>query len=661
MSYFVTGATGFIGGRLVKQLLEQRKGTIYLLTRRASKKRLDKLIKEWGGEKRLVPIIGDLAKRNLGVSKADLEKVKKAKIKHFFHLAAIYDMSADAESQKKANLDGTAHALQLAKAIKAGCFHHTSSIAAAGTYQGTFTEEMFEEATGLDHPYFSTKHDSEALVRAEKGIPWRIYRPAMVVGDSKTGEIDKVDGPYYLFTLIKKLRKSLPPWVPIAGIEGGHWNIVPVDFVVDAMNHLAHKKGLNGRCFHLTDTEDYRVGELFNMFAKTANAPRMAMRINASMFAFIPSGILSAITSLAPIRRIIDTVLGDLGIPSSALKFINYKPRFDNKATLKELKGSGIQAPNLNDYAWRIWDYWERHLDPSLFVDRTLSGRVRNKVVLVTGASSGIGQSVALKVAEAGANVIIVARGKEKLLETEKMIKKAGGKAFMYTADLSDLKSCDRLVKNVTKDHGGVDVLVNNAGRSIRRSVALSYDRFHDFERTMQLNYFGCLRLTLGFLPGMQEKRNGHIINISSIGAQSYPSRFSAYVASKSALDAFSQCASSEFSSENIHFTTINMPLVRTPMIAPTKLYNNVPTISPDEAAAMITKAIVYRPKRVATRLGTFMAVSHALMPKVTEIILNTAYKLFPDSAAAKGEKEKEQEVSAEQIAFAQITRGIHW
>ena len=318
--------------------------------------------------------------------------------------------------------------------------------------------------------------------------------------------------------------------------------------------------------------------------------------------------------------------------------------------------------PPLETYAPKLWDYWERNLDPDLFIDHSLSGRVKDKVVVVTGASSGIGKATALKMAEAGAKVILVARGEDKLLETKREIDGLGGKAWIYAADIADIASCDALVQRVQKEHGGCDYLVNNAGRSIRRGVINSFDRFHDFERTMQLNYFGALRLIMGFLPKMIEKKRGHIINISSIGVLTNAPRFSAYVASKSALDSFSACAASEFIDKGINFTTINMPLVRTPMIAPTKIYESVPTLSPEEAAALVVDAIVNRPVRIASRLGIFGAVCHAAAPKLTQVLLNTAFNMFPDSSAAAGKKGGEpQPLTPEQMAFAQITQGIHW
>ena len=662
MSYFVTGGTGFIGRFLIGNLLK-RKGSIHVLVRKASLKKFDAMVKKQGWDpKRVIAVPGDMTAANCGLSAAQVRALT-AKIQHFFHLAAIYDLTASAAEQQAANIDGTQHALDLAAALKVKCFHHASSIAAAGLYPGVFREDMFDEAEGLDDPYLRTKHESEGLVRAEKRVKWRIYRPGMVVGHSKTGEMDKIDGPYYFFTFLKKLREMLPPWMPTLGIEGGRINIVPVDFVADAIDHIAHKPKLDGHCFHITDPEPQRVGEVLNTFARAGHAPEMTMRIDARMFAFVPGGVRMAVGNLPPVKRFVGMLLRDFKIPKEVLKFITYPTRFDNRETERALKGSGISVPKLDDYAWRLWGYWERHLGPDLVVGRSLQGKVRKKVVLITGGSSGIGLSTAQRVAEAGATTIIVARGEEELFKARDAMKKDGGKVFAYTADLADMASCDALVKQVPADHGHVDVLVNNAGRSVRRSIEASYDRFHDFERTMQLNYFGSIRLIMGFMPTMTQRRKGHIINISSIGVLASSPRFSAYVASKAALDAFSRCAQGELSGKGISFTTINMPLVKTPMIAPTKMYDSVPTLTPDEAADLLVKAIIEKPSRIATRLGIFSALVNAVAPKAYEVVMNTAFELFPDSAAAKGDRKalKEEQPSNEQIAFASLMRGVHW
>jgi NAD(P)-dependent dehydrogenase (short-subunit alcohol dehydrogenase family) len=674
MAYLVTGATGFIGRHLVELLLE-REGTIYVLVREGSRGRLEELRSRWGApEGRIAPVTGDLLQPRMGVSEEDVERLR-GEVDHLFHLAAIYDMTADEETQHRANVEGTRHMVELADAIEAGRVHMVSSIAAAGLFKGTFHESMFEEAQDLDtHPYFRTKHESEKVVREESNRPWRVYRPGIVVGHSETGEMDKIDGPYYFFKLIQRLRNALPPWFPTIGVEGKNINLVPVDFVVKAMDHIAHLDGLDGRAFHLTDPNPKSAGQVINIFARAAHAPQMGMRLDPKMFAVIPEGVRSGLQMLPPVRRITDTVLGDLGIPRSVLTYVNYPTDFDSREAQAALEGTGISVPPLETYAPALWDYWERKLDPDLFKDRSLAGSVRDKTVMITGASSGIGKAAALKIAEAGGITLLVARTPEKLEETKAEIEERGGTAHIHRADLSDQDDIDRMADEVLAEHGRVDILINNAGRSIRRSVALSYDRIHDYERTMQLNYFGALKLILKLLPAMRERKSGHIINISSIGVQTHTPRFSAYVASKAALDAFSRCIGSEVIDDGVNITTIHMPLVRTPMIAPTKMYDAFPTSTPDEAAEMIADAIIYKPKKIATRLGNFGELLYNLSPKVSDAILNTAYKLFPDSKAARGRKElpagakeevkddvKEEDVSTEGVAFAYLMRGVHW
>ena len=567
MQYFVTGATGFIGKRLVKKLLERKGAVVHFLIRKESADKVADLRSFWGvGPTRAIPVFGDLTAKKLGVAADDVKKLK-GQIDHFYHLAAVYDLGADEETQVAVNIEGTRNTVDLAKAIDAGHFHHVSSIAAAGLYEGVFREDMFEEAEGLDHPYFQTKHESEKIVRQDCKVPWTVYRPAMVVGDSTTGEMDKIDGPYYFFKLIQRLRQLLPPWMPTVGLEGGRVNIVPVDFVVNALNVISHQKDITKKCYHLVDPVGYRVGDVLDIFSRAAHAPRMNLFVNAALLGFIPKSVKKSLMALAPVRRVRNAVMKDLGLPEDMLTFVNYPTRFDCRETLAALKGSGVTCPNLKDYAWRLWDYWERNLDPELFIDRTLKGTVAGKVVLITGGSSGIGLAAAHKFAEAGATTIICGRDQDKLDEACAEAKAKGYSFIAYSADIADMTDCDRFVQLLIDNHGGVDFLINNAGRSIRRAIESSYDRFHDYERTMQLNYFGCLRVTMGFLPGMVAKRKGHVVNISSIGVLTNAPRFSAYVASKAALDAWTRCASSEFADQGITFTTINMPLVRTPMI----------------------------------------------------------------------------------------------
>ena len=503
MSYFVTGATGFIGRHLVELLL-QREGTMYVLVREGSKGRLEELRNRWGvGSERLVGVVGDLSQRRLGVSDGEVERLR-GQIDHFFHLAAIYDMTADAESQKVANIEGTRHMVEFAEAVEAERVHMVSSIAAAGLYKGVWRENMFEEAENLDvHPYFRTKHESEAIVRTECSRPWRVYRPGIVVGHSETGEMDKIDGPYYFFKLIRRLRGAVPEWMPMLGVEGREINLVPVDFVARAMDQIAHLDGLDGRAFHLTDPNPKTAGEVIDIFARAAHAPQSSARVPAEIID-LAAPVIKAAASLPPGDIVADWLLRDFGIPLSVLTYISYPTKFDSRGAQAALAGAGIRVPPLEAYADKLWDYWERHLDPDLFQDRTLVGAVRGRrglisgtgqvleqqipdellrfvrraagkaslekaargrIVLVTGASSGIGKAAAMKIADAGGIVLLVARTAEKLEETKATIEASGGTAYVHPADLSDMDDIDRMADEVLAQHGRVDILVNNAGR----------------------------------------------------------------------------------------------------------------------------------------------------------------------------------------------------
>jgi thioester reductase-like protein len=667
MAYLVTGATGFIGRHLVERLLANRHGKVYVLVRESSAGRLDDLVHRWStatgvaAAKRVVPVLGDLRRPLLGVGEERVEELR-GKVEHFVHLAAVYDMTAPAERNTAANVGGTTHAVELARTLEVGCLHHASSIAVAGAFQGTFTEEMFDEGQRLPSPYHRTKWEAERLVREQPFVPWRVYRPGIVVGDSRTGEMDKVDGPYYFFKTIQRARGLLPEWLPLLGPDLGWTNVVPVDWVAAAMEHLMHVPDLDGSAFHLTDPRGQRVAELVNELAAAAHAPRVAVTLDRRLTRAVPTWPVALALELPPWGPPGGLALRELGIPEEVLAHMELHPRFDSTATQLALAGSVHERPpELHTYAQRLWDYWEREMDPGLSRDRTLEEALHGRRVLITGASSGIGRATALKVAAAGGVPLLVARNVERLEEVRAETVAAGGAAYVYAADVSDMESVDDLVARVLSDHRHVDMLVNNAGRSIRRSVALSYDRFHDFERTMQLNYFGAIRLILGLLPNMRDRGSGHIVNISSIGVQTNPPRFSAYVASKAALDAFTRVVASETIGDGVTFTTIHMPLVRTPMIAPTKMYDAFPAIDPEQAADMICEALRKRPKHMGTRLGTAGEVLYALSPKAVDRILHLAYRVFPDSAAARGLHDAEERASFEQIAMATLTRGVHW
>ncbi len=661
MRYFVTGGTGLIGRFLVKHLLE-RGGEVFLLVRSGSEHKLTRLHDFWGahgGE--VTPIIGDITKTAV---LEDAEQITDlaGTIDHFFHLAAVYDISVDNERAEEINVQGTRNVVQLANSIGGDMmFHHVSSIAVAGDHDGFFREDFFDEGQTFSNPYYRTKFQSEKVVRDDVEVPLRVYRPGIVVGSSETGETDKIDGPYYFFKLIQKTRDMLPKWVPLVGLEGNKIHLAPVDYVAAAMDHIAHQDDLDESCFHLVDPNPKSIGDTANAFCRAAHAPELAMRVDSRLFNFLPTGMVRNLTSLPMIQQVLEEAANSIGVPKALFGQMNFNCTFDDRSTQIALRGTDIKCPPLEDYAWKVWDYWERHLDPDLHVEANFGPMVEGKVAVVTGASSGIGAVVARRLGEAGARVVVLARREEKLEAVCEDIRNMGGEAHPYPCDLTNLENVDDVVQEIVDDLGSIDILVNNAGRSIRRSAFESLDRFHDFQRTMELNYFGALRMIMRSLPHMRDQGGGHIINISSIGVLSNAPRFSAYVASKAALDAFSRCIAAEVKDAGIDLSTIYMPLVRTPMIQPTKIYQFVPALTPDEAGDLVVEAIVTKPKRIATPLGTFADVMYSLAPKVNDAILNMGYRMFPSSQKTKGDDSENEELSPEGVAFAYLLRGIHW
>jgi NAD(P)-dependent dehydrogenase (short-subunit alcohol dehydrogenase family) len=294
---------------------------------------------------------------------------------------------------------------------------------------------------------------------------------------------------------------------------------------------------------------------------------------------------------------------------------------------------------------------------------RTLQEAVEGRTILITGGSSGIGEAAAKKIAEAGGAVALVARTQENLEKVANEIRGDGGTAHVYPCDLSDMDAIAAMADRVLDELGGVDILINNAGRSIRRSLELSYDRIHDYQRTMQLNYLGAVQLILKFVPGMRERGHGHIVNVSSVGVQTRAPRFGAYIASKAALDSLCDVLQAETVDDDVRFTTVHMALVRTPMISPTTLYDKFPALTPDQAAGVIADAIVHRPRRASSPFGQFAAVADAVNPAVMDRVRNRAFAMFGDSDAARGDESATDTTQFDRRSetFVRATRGIHW
>ncbi|MEZ0362306.1 SDR family oxidoreductase [Mycobacterium sp. pUA109] len=634
MRYVVTGGTGFIGRRVVSQLLATRPDAeVWVLVRRGSLGRFEKLAAGWGA--RAKPLVGDLTAADLGLTDAVITEL--GAVSHVVHCAAIYDLTAGEAEQRAANVDGTRAVIGLARRLDA-TLHHVSSISVAGDFRGEYTEDDFDVGQRLPTPYHQTKFEAELLVRSTPGLRYRVYRPAVVVGDSRTGEMDKVDGPYYFFPVLAKLA-VLPRFTPMALPDTGRTNVVPVDYVVDALVALMHAEGCDGRTFHLTAPTTIGLRGIYRGVAAEAGLPPL----RASLPRSVAAPVLRARGRAKVWRNMAAT---QLGIPPELLDVVDLAPTFTAEATRAALRGTGIEVPEFASYAPRLWRYWAERLDPDRARRDDPAGPLVGRHVIITGASSGIGRASALAVAERGATVFALARNAEALDDLIAEIRAAGGTAYAFTCDVTDSASVDHTIKDILGRFDHVDYLVNNAGRSIRRSVIHSTDRLHDYERVMAVNYFGAVRMTLALLPHWRERRFGHVVNVSSAGVQARSPKYSAYLPSKAALDAFAEVVSTETLSDHITFTNIHMPLVATPMIAPSRRLNPVPPISAEHAAAMVVRGLVEKPARIDTPTGTLAEAGNYFTPRLSRRILHQLYLGYPDSAAARGLAPAEPDVA---------------
>jgi NAD(P)-dependent dehydrogenase (short-subunit alcohol dehydrogenase family) len=649
----VTGGTGFLGRAVLARLLDEAPDAhLHVLARATSVGKVPE-------HERITPVVGDLTEPGLGLTAGDLP----GRLDDVIHLGAVYDLRAG-EDQAATNVDGTRAVIEVARSTGA-TLHHVSTIAVAGDTTGTFRESDFDRGQRFPTPYHRTKFEAEKLVREAAGLTWRIYRPSAVVGDSVTGEIDKIDGPYYLFGMIAALAK-LPTGFPMAVPALGSTNIVPVDYVTAALVALALTPGLDGRTFHLGSPRPQPIREVYSALARAAGAPEARATLPGKPAdAFLHS-------ESAPVSTIRKVALRKFGIPSVMADHLTFPFEFDTGQTREALRGKGIDVPDLESYAPALWNHWEKHLDPLRARRQHPAGPLVGRHVLVTGGSSGIGRATAIAAARKGAVLFLLARGEDELNKTVEEIRAFGGTAYGYVCDVTDSESVDVTVRSILHEHDHVDMLVNNAGRSIRRSLLRSTDRLHDFERTMAVNYFGAVRLILALLPHMTERKYGHVVNISSAAVQAHTPRFAAYVGSKSALDGFTEVAAAETLGDGITFTTIHMPLVDTPMIAPTEDGNAGPIATPEKAAAMVIRALVERPKRIDVPLGTFGEWGAIVNPRGKDRVMHQFFRAFDDSAAAKGEAPRTAEapkaVHAKEIKVPKLARrlgrlvpGAHW
>ena len=638
----LTGATGFVGKHLVEALLNAGHD-LTLLVRNPESQQIYDWLNSWNTEQN---------PQRITVQKFDLEQADFAlksglewlNIDHVYHLAAIYNLDADPAQVLATNVQGTRHLLEkLHQAEFTGAFHFVSSIAVAGDFNGSFDEMMFDEGQQHSHVYHQSKFQSEALVREfreQASFKVMIYRPSAIVGHSKTGYIDKIDGPYYLFTLISLLKRWVPGKVPLPVFQTQvALDMVPVDYVVAALLNISQhqSKTLSAEqfCFHLTNPDSPSLSDLFQMLLKLADGPAIGLTIpidGITKFAGIPQ--LKLALQLKAIRMLKKELFSLIGIPESVTNALMPKVTFSADRTRALLAGTDIQLPPVETYLEHLWDYYAKHLDPYknriFYAKKTFKG----KRIIITGGSSGIGFEAAKIAYGLGAHVLLVARNTDKLKICESELKHLtteGGQVSSFSCDLSEADACDQLIRFVQDTFGGVDILFSNAGRSIRRSVAKSEGRFHDLERTMQLNYFGAARLILGLIPCMKRQGGGHIIHSSSMGTLSATPRFGPYMASKIALDTLMDSMAAEFANHNIHFSSIKFPLVKTPMVAPTAAFKKAKLTSPEQAAKMFMDTVIDKNRHKMTATGSLLGFVAWVSPNFMTQLYNYGFQIWPD------------------------------
>ncbi len=631
---FVTGATGLIGRHLVDRLLA-RGGAVSILLRPGSRASRRAALERWGERVEVWP--GDVTEPGLGLS--DAHAAALADIDHVFHVAGYYDLEGAPAQMEAVNVEGTRRLLALLEGRGfAGVLHHVSSVAVAGTHDGAFGEDMLDEGQRFAHPYHRSKHASETLVRSST-LRWRVYRPSAVVGHSKTGQMDRIDGPYFLFRAIHALRNALPPWVTLPGFEGPALNMVPVDFVADAIAAIASQPGLDARGFHLVDPAPPSFRQTFNLIAEAAGAPKLGKARLGKLTRMLPGAnhVIAQLESLRFMRR---ELAADFGVPASVRAAANPDVTYETTNVEAALASTGIRCPPQSAYVEALWDYYLRNLDPKRDRKKRYAAAFDGKRALVTGASSGIGRAMALTLAEAGAHVVLVARRRAELEQLRDEIETAGGEATVAPADLTDHAAVDAMMARALP----VDLLINNAGKSIRRPLAESLERFHDLERVMQINFFAPARLIRSALPSMRE-RGGHIVNVLSAGAHFPSPRFGAYTASKAALSQLGDVLAAEHLHENVRVTNAYLHWVRTPMMDATGKYEDTRAMTPEEATAMVLDGVLDRKQHVARGTDVRRFALARIHPSGLARILNVLYRIYADDPATHPELELDRQV----------------
>jgi short-subunit dehydrogenase len=613
----ITGATGLIGRHLVPEL--RRRGHEVTAVVRGGR--------EVDGA---TVVDGDVCQPGLGL------EVKASEFDAVVHLAAVYDLLADEDHLLSTNVGGVENLLAWLGSDWGGVLHHISSVAIAGDFSGRLEEDGFDVGQGFANPYHRSKFEAEKRVR-DSGLRTRIYRPSAVVGDSKTGAIDRADGPYFLFPALKRARDVYPRWMPLPNTLEGRINMVPVDWVARAMAHWIDA-GEDGQTYHLVDPEPPYAGDTWNLLSDAAGGP--PMRGSLSRWKKRVPFVFDTAGGLGMVRFYGEQRLRDLGVPPQVKASFNQKVKFG--AASHDSLPENLRCPPQSAYVAPIWDYWLRNLDSDLDPIEAARTKIEGKVVLITGGSSGVGAELAVQCGAAGATVLLAARREAELTAVAERVRTAGGTCAWRVTDLNEVEECDALVAWAQAEAGQVDILVNNAARSIRRPAAESLERYHDFERVMKLNFFAPVRLIRGVLPGMRERGDGVIVNVLTAGITLPTPYFAAYGASKSALHHLTDTLSAEHLHEGVHVMSVLLPWVRTAMMDQDR-YGDTKAMTADKAAAWMLDGIVRRKRRVVN--GTFRRrwAINVLAPAFMTRALSIVTRVYADEPSEHPEFEADR------------------
>ena len=631
---FFTGATGLVGRELVPRLLA-RGAAVTALVRPSSMVRHEPLFERWralavssGGA--LAVAAGDVAKVELGLEGG----FSLAGFDHIFHAAAVRDLEAAAATLHAINADGTRRLVELALAHGfAGTLHLLSSVAVAGDHRGVLREDQLDIGQRHVHPYQRSTYLAEAVVRAADGLRHRIYRPAWVVGHSRTGATSRSDGPYHLFRAIRQARAVPLSSLSLAASFDAPINMVPVDHVAEVIDFLAFAPGLDGSCFHVVDPRPPGFRHTYNLIARAARAPWLLL---GGLSGWLPRRLRDGLGTLVFLRQ---QAMRDLGMPPAVAQMLDSRVRFDTRVVDAALAGSGIVCPAQDDYVAALWRYWARHLDPTRDRGSRRRALLAGRLVVIIGASSGVGAALAHACARAGARVVLVARRQVELAQVCERIREdplcAHGSCAYQVCDLTDAAACDQLIETILLEHGVPDLLVNNAGHSIRRGVLQSLERYHDFERVMRLNFFAPVRLMRGFLPAMRERGSGRIVNVLTAGVTVPTPFFAAYGASKAALAHLTDTMNAELMGDGLELFGVYLPWVRTPMMDATGRYKDNAAMTPEQAAAWILDGVARRRNHIMDGESRRRMLARALSPRRVARITGAITQLYADDSSA--------------------------